>query len=144
MVQLCKKAFPDLSDWDRDSQTQRAHRLLFNHNASGTKVTQPRPILIYIRNFLLRQAVSLTAHPTSPVLVDNLSIVARSDLCRSTMDRRWKLRQFIDPLKAVAAQAFLQEPALLKIMKYGRSQMCFSEEDAAQALARLRGTNNHT
>ncbi|XP_078497125.1 uncharacterized protein LOC144753242 [Lissotriton helveticus] len=55
LVKLLPRAFPDLSDWDWDSQIQRAHRLPLGLKRQNSKF--PRPLLVHFGNFLLRQAV---------------------------------------------------------------------------------------
>ncbi|KAJ1156037.1 hypothetical protein NDU88_008762 [Pleurodeles waltl] len=67
MVALFKEAFPDLHQWDWDSEIQRAHRFPFNRaGLSSTEGSgRPRAMLISLRNFQARQAVYDRAQPNT-------------------------------------------------------------------------------
>ncbi|KAJ1082533.1 hypothetical protein NDU88_002698 [Pleurodeles waltl] len=84
------------------------------------------------------EAIEMKACPAAPVTVGGLKIFAQPDLFMATMDKQWRLCQLIDPLKAVAAQVFLQKPARLKIIHNGHVSMCTSEQEAMMALSNFK------
>ncbi|KAJ1146385.1 hypothetical protein NDU88_012662 [Pleurodeles waltl] len=83
--------------------------------------------------------IAMKTKPTASVAVGELLFFAISDIFKASTDKWWKVRKLIDPLKASGAQVFLQEPAQLKIIHNGKTQMCFLEHDTVLTLDNLRG-----
>ncbi|KAJ1115315.1 hypothetical protein NDU88_003540 [Pleurodeles waltl] len=108
IVKFLEQAFMDLADWNIDSQIQHAHHLPTNWGHDNRNFKYPRPFLIYVGSFLLRQAISPKARPTVLLIVDSMSIFVRSDFSKLTTECCWKLQQMSDPLKAIRVQVFLQ------------------------------------
>ncbi|KAJ1139533.1 hypothetical protein NDU88_005904 [Pleurodeles waltl] len=120
IVSLFKKAFPDLVSWNWDKEIQRAHRfpLFFKKQEAGVNDSQKHPmvIIIYFGNFLLCQAVFEKASPNAMISVDGVSFYLRPDFVHATVERRWWLRTFIAPFQEERAEAYLLNPARLKIL----------------------------
>ncbi|KAJ1191426.1 hypothetical protein NDU88_000742 [Pleurodeles waltl] len=141
MVALFKEAFPDLQQWDWDREIQRAHQFPFNRvgsnpvGASG----RPRAMLISLLNFQTRQAVYDRARPNSRSEAKGCEFFVRPDFCHTTVEKRWRLHQLIQPLQNKGAQAFLLNPAKLKVVMDNRTQYFTSEVKARVFLGRQGG-----
>ncbi|KAJ1179408.1 hypothetical protein NDU88_004642 [Pleurodeles waltl] len=108
MVALFKEAFPDLHHWDWDREIQRAHRFPFSKVGSNSEggSGRPRAILISLLNYQARQAIYDRARPNSRSKAKGCKFFVRPDFCHSTVEKRWRLRQLIQPLQIKGAQAF--------------------------------------
>ncbi|KAJ1190253.1 hypothetical protein NDU88_006991 [Pleurodeles waltl] len=77
VVSLFKKAFPDLLEWNRETEIQRAHRfpLLKKKQSLDASNRQncPRAIIIYFGNFLLRQLLFDKTRPNSKMNVEGVT-----------------------------------------------------------------------
>ncbi|KAJ1100198.1 hypothetical protein NDU88_005285 [Pleurodeles waltl] len=101
MVALFKEAFPDLHQWDWDREIQRAHRFPFSKVGSNSEggSGRPRAILISLLNYQARQAIYDRARPNSRSKAKGCKFfIVRPDFCHSTVEKRWRLRQLIQPL----------------------------------------------
>ncbi|KAJ1219116.1 hypothetical protein NDU88_006687 [Pleurodeles waltl] len=141
MVALFKEAFPDLQQWDWDREIQRAHRFPFSKigpNSEGGS-GRPRVILIYLLNYQARQAIYDRARPNSRSKAKGCEFFVRPDFCHSTVEKRWRLRQLIQPLQSKGVQAFLLNPAKLKVVTDNRTHYFSSEVKARAFLDGLNG-----
>lgn len=134
MVQMLQKAFPDLEGWRWSHEVQRAHRAPFNIRQPVHPDAKPRAILVYFGNFLLRQLIFEKARPDAQRAVDRFSFFTRPDFCHTTVERRWRLRQMISQFQEKGAQAFLLNPARLKIIWKDRVRVFTSEIKAKEFL----------
>ncbi|KAJ1211605.1 hypothetical protein NDU88_006963 [Pleurodeles waltl] len=141
MVALFKEAFPDLQHWDWDREIQRAHRFPFSKVGSNSEEGsgRPRVILISLLNYQARQAIYDRARPNSRSKAKGCEFFVRPDFCHSTVEKRWRLRQLIQPLQNKGAQAFLLNPAKLKVVMDNRTHFFTSE---VKARAFLGGLNS--
>ncbi|KAJ1106361.1 hypothetical protein NDU88_003762 [Pleurodeles waltl] len=139
MVALFKEAFPDLHQWDWDREIQRAHRFLCNRaGLSSTEGSgRPRAMLISLLNFQARQAVYDRARPNSRCKAKGCEFFVRPDFCHTTVEKRWRLRQLIQPIQNNGAQAFLLNPAKLKVIMDSKTQYFTSEAQARDFLGGL-------
>ncbi|KAJ1207855.1 hypothetical protein NDU88_003245 [Pleurodeles waltl] len=112
MVALIKEAFPDLHQWDWDREIQRAYRFPFNRaGLSSTEGSgRPRAMLISLLNFQARQAVYGRARPNSRCKAKGCEFFVRADFCHTTVGKRWRLRQLIQPLQNKGAQVYFVKP----------------------------------
>ncbi|KAJ1113498.1 hypothetical protein NDU88_001740 [Pleurodeles waltl] len=120
IVSLFKQAFPDLNGWDWEKEIQRAHRFPLMKKKQALTATNrdqsyPRAIIVYVGNFLLRQAVFEKARPNSKVTVEGVLFFSRPDFAHATVERRWRLRQMIAQFQELGAEAYLLSPARLKL-----------------------------
>ncbi|KAJ1208189.1 hypothetical protein NDU88_003575 [Pleurodeles waltl] len=141
MVTLFKEAFPDLHQWDWDREIQRAHRFPFSRaglNSVGGS-GRPRAMLISLLNFQARQAIYDRARPNSRSKAKGCDFFVRPDFCHTTVEKRWRLRQLIQPLQNKGAQAFLLNPAKLKEVMDNRTQYFTSEVKARAFMGGLSG-----
>ncbi|KAJ1150969.1 hypothetical protein NDU88_003756 [Pleurodeles waltl] len=115
VVALFKEAFLDLNQWEWEREIQRAHRFPFNRTgiSSTEEGGRPRAMLISLLNFQARQAVCDLARPNSRRKARGCDFFVRPDFCHTTVEKRWRLRQLIQPLQNKGAQAFLINPAKL-------------------------------
>ncbi|KAJ1152837.1 hypothetical protein NDU88_005612 [Pleurodeles waltl] len=141
MVALFKEAFPDLQQWDWDREIQRAHRFPFNRaglTPAGV-IVRSRAMLISLLNFQARQAVYDRARPNSRSKAKGCEFFVWPDFCHTTVEKRWRLRQLIQPLQNKGAQVFLLNPAKLKVVMDNRTQYFTSEVKARAFLGGLGG-----
>ncbi|KAJ1082231.1 hypothetical protein NDU88_002399 [Pleurodeles waltl] len=110
VVALFKEAFPGLNQWEWEREIQRAHRFPFNRKgiSSAEEGGRPRAMLISLLNFQARQAVYDLARPNSRRKARGCDFFVRPDFCHTTVEKRWRLRQLIQPLQNKGAQAFLR------------------------------------
>ncbi|KAJ1206837.1 hypothetical protein NDU88_002234 [Pleurodeles waltl] len=141
MIALFKEAFPDLHQWDWDREIQRAHRFPFSKVGSNSEggSGRPRAILISLLNYQARQAIYDRARPNSRSKAKGCKFFVRPDFCHSTVEKRWRLRQLIQPLQNKGAQAFLLNPAKLKVLMDNRTQYFTSEVKARAFMGGLSG-----
>ncbi|KAJ1188168.1 hypothetical protein NDU88_004932 [Pleurodeles waltl] len=141
MVALFKEAFPDLHQWDWDREIQRAHRFPFSKVGSNSEggSGRPRAILISLLNYQARQAIYDRARPNSRSKAKGCEFFVRPDFCHSTVEKRWRLRQLIQPLQNKGAQAFLLNPAKLKVVIDNKTQYFTSEVKARAFMGGLSG-----
>ncbi|KAJ1171610.1 hypothetical protein NDU88_003470 [Pleurodeles waltl] len=141
MVALFKEAFPDLQHWDWDKEIQRAHRFPFSKVGSNSEggSGRPRVILISLLNFQARQAIYDRARPNSRSKAKGCEFFVRPDFCHSTVEKRWRLRQLIQPLQNKGAQVFLLNPSKLKVVMDNRTHYFTSEVKASAFLGGLSG-----
>ncbi|KAJ1148889.1 hypothetical protein NDU88_001713 [Pleurodeles waltl] len=139
MVALFKEAFPDLYQWDWDREIQRAHWFPFNRaGLSSTEGSgRPKAMLISLLNFQARQAVYDRARPNSRCKAKGCEFFVRPDFCRTTVEKRWRLRQLIQPLQNKGEQAFLLNPAKLKVIMDSKNQYFTSKAKAGDFLGGL-------
>ncbi|KAJ1106771.1 hypothetical protein NDU88_004169 [Pleurodeles waltl] len=141
MVALLKEAFPDLHQWDWDKEVQRAHRFPFSKigpNSEGGS-GRPRAILISLLNYQARQAIYDRARPNARSKAKGCEFFVRPDYCHITVEKRWRLRQLIQPLQSKGAQVFLLNPAKLKVVMENRTYFFTTEEKARAFLGGLNG-----
>ncbi|KAJ1188883.1 hypothetical protein NDU88_005639 [Pleurodeles waltl] len=141
MVALLKEAFPDLHQWDWDKEVQRAHRFPFSKigpNSEGGS-GRPRAILISLLNYQARQAIYDRARPNARSKAKGCEFFVRPDYCHITVEKRWRLRQLIQPLQSKGAQVFLLNPAKLKVVMKNRTYFFTTEEKARAFLGGLNG-----
>ncbi|KAJ1208730.1 hypothetical protein NDU88_004113 [Pleurodeles waltl] len=124
VVALFKEAFPDLNQWEWEREIQRAHRFPFNRagKSSTEGDSRPRGMLISLLNFQAKKAVYDLARPNFKRTVRGYDFFVRPDFCHTTVEKRWRLRQLIQPLQNKGVQAFLINPAKLKVVVGGRTQ----------------------
>ncbi|KAJ1177873.1 hypothetical protein NDU88_003125 [Pleurodeles waltl] len=144
-VSLFKKAFPDLLEWNWETEIQRAHRFpLFKKKQTSDasrRQNYPRAIIIYFGNFLLQQIVFEKPRPNLKINVEGVSFFSRPDFAIATVERRWRLRQLIAPFQEVGAEAYLLSPARLKIIYKSTTLTFLSEIKAGEYVQQLRSSN---
>ncbi|KAJ1120817.1 hypothetical protein NDU88_008966 [Pleurodeles waltl] len=138
---LFKEAFPDLNQWEWEREIQRAHRFPFNRagKSSTEGDSRQRAMLISLLNFQARQAVFDLARPNCKRMARGCDFFVRPDFCHSTVKKRWRLHQLIQPLHNKGAQAFLINPAKLKMVVVGRTQYSTTEVKARDFVDGLDG-----
>lgn len=150
IVKLLQDSFPDHPTWDWDREVQRAHRFPFNLRRqrgggnSGTESGHPRVFLVYFGNFLLRQLIYDQARPNSKKGANGISFFAKPDFCHQAVERRWRLRQLIFPVQQAGAEAYLMNPARLKVIFSGNSQVFLSEIKAGEYLDEIKSKKRST
>ncbi|KAJ1185856.1 hypothetical protein NDU88_002643 [Pleurodeles waltl] len=138
IVALFKEAFPDLNQWEWEREVQRVHRFPFNIRAkSSAGDIKPRAMLISLLNFQARQAVYDHARPDRKRTARGCDFFVRPDFCHTTVEKRWRFHQLILPLQNKRGQAYLMNPAKLKVIAEGKTQYFTSEVKAKDFMDRL-------
>ncbi|KAJ1082725.1 hypothetical protein NDU88_002890 [Pleurodeles waltl] len=88
---------------------------------------------------MARQAIYDRARPNARSKAKGCEFFVRPDYCHITVEKRWRLRQLIQPLQSKGAQVFLLNPAKLKVVMENRTYFFTTEEKARAFLGGLNG-----
>lgn len=137
MMKLLRGAFPDKVKWDWDMEIQRAHRFpLMVRKHPQRDSERPRAWLVYFGNYLLRQLIYDKAHPNAQKTFENVTF-SRPDFVHATVERRWRLRQLINPFQRIGTEVYLQNPARLQTAFMGHIRSFTSKIQAQEYLSSI-------
>ncbi|KAJ1195496.1 hypothetical protein NDU88_004776 [Pleurodeles waltl] len=83
IIRLFKAAFPEQAGWDWEKEIQRAHRFplylkkQMTTGGAGSSLQQPRALIVYFGNYLLRQIVYEKTRPNSKISCEGVTFFSR-------------------------------------------------------------------
>ncbi|KAJ1163059.1 hypothetical protein NDU88_003522 [Pleurodeles waltl] len=101
VVALFMEAFPDLNQWEWEREIQRSQLFPFKRTVKSLAVgdIKPRAMLISLLNFQARQALYDLARLDRKRTAKGCDFFVRPDFCHTTVEKRWRFRQLIQPLQ---------------------------------------------
>ncbi|KAJ1117233.1 hypothetical protein NDU88_005433 [Pleurodeles waltl] len=81
VIKLLRGAFPELTNWDWETEVQSVHRFPAVRREGGhsAEPKYPRAILVFFGNYLLRQTIFDKARPNAPRSVEGVSVFTLPD-----------------------------------------------------------------
>ncbi|KAJ1109876.1 hypothetical protein NDU88_007233 [Pleurodeles waltl] len=138
IIKLFKGAFPELLEWNWATEVHHAHRFPFEPRRQGRQESDKLREVLFLEvgggGFILWLSVYDLASPDRKRSCEGCNIFVRPDFCHVNVEERQHLRQLILPFQLKGVQAYLINPATLKIVVQDWAQFFTSEIKAKEFL----------